>query len=309
MITPDSDLEAGVGESRSRAFAFTAVALIVCFVRPLYQLVKFAISSELYSHIVLIPFISAYLVWPMRKSLHTNRAPNRKLSVIFAVMGLLALAGFWAAAARRVKLETEDSLALTTLSFVLLFLGTCTWFLSKDTLRKICFPLGFLLLMVPLPVRFTSSLDTFLQYGSADVALVLFNLFGTPVFHQDLTLQLPGISLEVAPQCSGIHSSLALFITSLLAGYFFLRSFWKRGALLFAVLPLAIRLALHLHPPSQCPRPRTWPPPVYSTAQFTVAPLAVTSTKSSACGLFQSNRVTVPRSETGFCSSNSARNS
>jgi exosortase/archaeosortase family protein len=46
--------------------------------------------------------------------------------------------------------------------------------------------------------------------------------------------------MEVAPQCSGIHSSVALFIISLLAGYLFLRLRWKRATLALAVIPLAL---------------------------------------------------------------------
>src|SRR5262249_56535760 len=37
-------------------------------------------------------------------------------------------------------------------------------------------------------------------------------------YTQGLVFDLPGFSLEVAPECSGIHSTLVLFITSLLAG-------------------------------------------------------------------------------------------
>jgi len=51
---------------------------------------------------------------------------------------------------------------------------------------------------------------------------------------------LPGFSLDVAPECSGIHSSLVLLITSLLAGHLFLRVPWKRAVLTLAVIPLAI---------------------------------------------------------------------
>ena len=44
----------------------------------------------------------------------------------------------------------------------------------------------------------------------------------------------------MAPECSGIHSSLVLFITSLLAGYLLLNSPWKRAVLVLAVVPLAL---------------------------------------------------------------------
>jgi exosortase/archaeosortase family protein len=44
----------------------------------------------------------------------------------------------------------------------------------------------------------------------------------------------------VAPECSGIRSTLVLFITSLVAGQLFLRSRWKRALFALAVIPLGI---------------------------------------------------------------------
>ena len=75
---------------------------------------------------------------------------------------------------------------------------------------------------------------------SASAAAWFFKLYGTPFFRVETYFQLPGFSLNVAPECSGIHSSLALFITSLVASYLFLRSPWRRTLLCLAVLPLAI---------------------------------------------------------------------
>jgi exosortase len=93
--------------------------------------------------------------------------------------------------------------------------------------------------MVPFPAFFRHWAEEILQSGSAGFATALFKLTGTPVYSRDLIIQLPDISLQVAPECSGIHSSLALFITSLLAGYFFLNSYWRRCILTAAVIPLA----------------------------------------------------------------------
>jgi exosortase/archaeosortase family protein len=68
----------------------------------------------------------------------------------------------------------------------------------------------------------------------------MFQLLGTTLWRQDLIFRLPGITLEVAPECSGIHSTLALFITSTIAAYLYLKSPWRRVALVAAVLPLAL---------------------------------------------------------------------
>jgi exosortase C (VPDSG-CTERM-specific) len=122
----------------------------------------------------------------------------------------------------------------------MLFGAACALFLGRPALRSLAFPLGFLVFMVPFPMVLRTGMETFLQHGSAAVAFGLFKLSGTPVFCEGLRFQLPGFMMEVAPQCSGIHSSLALFITSLLAGYFFLHSRWKRATLALAVIPLAL---------------------------------------------------------------------
>jgi exosortase/archaeosortase family protein len=55
-----------------------------------------------------------------------------------------------------------------------------------------------------------------------------------------LVFQLPSITLNIASECSGIHSSVVLFITSLLAGYIFLQSPWKRIIFILVAVPLGI---------------------------------------------------------------------
>lgn len=240
MPTGAQNGESGQNLSRLRGFIVAAVVLVLCFSLPLYGLVRFAIQSELYSHIVLIPFISGYLVWLRRRTLPPPSSPDRRTAAVPSAIGAVLLAGYWIAALSGTELAREDSLALTTLSFLMFFGAACGLFLGKPTLHALAFPLGFLVFMVPIPVFLTDGIETFLQHGSAAVAFGFFKLSGTPVFYRGLSFQLPGFSMQVASQCSGIHSSLALFITSLLAGYFFLRTPWKRATLALAVVPLAM---------------------------------------------------------------------
>jgi exosortase C (VPDSG-CTERM-specific) len=94
--------------------------------------------------------------------------------------------------------------------------------------------------MVPFPTPVHIAIETFLQHGSAAVAYAFFQVSGMPVFMDNLYFQLPGFDMQVAPECSGIHSSLALLITSLAAGQLFLRSPWRRAALAAFVIPLAL---------------------------------------------------------------------
>jgi exosortase len=79
-----------------------------------------------------------------------------------------------------------------------------------------------------------------LQHASAEVAARLFPLVGVPFFRTGLWFQLPTITLEVAPECSGIRSTLVLFITSLVAGHLVLEKPWQKAAFAALVVPLGI---------------------------------------------------------------------
>jgi exosortase len=72
------------------------------------------------------------------------------------------------------------------------------------------------------------------------MANLLFNLSGMPFLRAGQIFQLPNITLEVAQECSGIRSSLVLFITSILAANLFLNTTWRRLALVAIVIPLGI---------------------------------------------------------------------
>jgi exosortase len=79
-----------------------------------------------------------------------------------------------------------------------------------------------------------------LQRGSAGVAFVLLKLTGTLVHREGFVFQIPGLAFVVAPECSGIRSGIRLFIASNLAGHLLLRSWWRRGALVLAAIPILI---------------------------------------------------------------------
>ena len=85
-----------------------------------------------------------------------------------------------------------------------------------------------------------SGIERFFQYTSAELAFRFIDWSGTAVFREGLVFTMPGLSVSVAPECSGIRSSFVLFITSLLAGHLFLRSAWHRVLLALFVIPLGI---------------------------------------------------------------------
>jgi len=219
--------------------ACTAV-LAGCFAMPLTGLARLTLHSELYSHILLIPFVSVYLGWVNRNNLPPDSNPDRKLASLPFATGLLLLVSYYFSPRWGLELVPVDSLAWTTLSFLCLFVAVCFSCVGKSALRSLAFPLAFLIFCVPFPVFVRDAIEAFLQHRSADAAELLFGLVGTPLLRNGVDFQLPGFRLQVAPECSGIRSTLVLFISSLVAGYLFLRTPWKRALFALVVIPLGI---------------------------------------------------------------------
>ncbi|HEX5399667.1 MAG TPA: exosortase/archaeosortase family protein, partial [Verrucomicrobiae bacterium] len=130
--------------------------------------------------------------------------------------------------------------AVMVIAFLLFLFGACAFLLGGNMLRALAFPLGFLIFMAPIPTVAMPSIDAFLQHGSALAAQVLFSMAGTPFLRDGLVFQLPGINLQVAPECSGIQSSMVLLISGLLAGYLFLRRPWSRTLMVLLMIPLGL---------------------------------------------------------------------
>jgi exosortase C (VPDSG-CTERM-specific) len=221
--------------------AVETVLLGICFSRPLYELLRFSLHSDLFSYIPLIPAISAYLVWTEREKITTEVRSCRIGAAIAFLIGTGIAAGWWQAARAGWNPTHQDYLTLMTLSLVFFFWGACLGLLGWKVMRSAAFPAAFLIFAVPMPTAWVGHIDAFFQITSAWTAQVFFNAVGTATLRRGLELDLPGVpALLVGPECSGIHSTIVLFMTSFLAGYLFLRRTWTRTILVLAVVPLAI---------------------------------------------------------------------
>jgi len=107
-------------------------------------------------------------------------------------------------------------------------------------MRSGTFACGLLFLTVPIPSPLLNRAIHALQAGSAEVTEVLFDLAGIPTLREGFIFHLSRINIEVARECSGIRSSVALFIITLLISHFRLRSWWAKGVFLIVGLLMTI---------------------------------------------------------------------
>ena len=225
---------------RNLLFTLFALSVSVILAGPLRALLNYALDTENKhaSQIVLIPFISAALIYINRKNIfrdvHYSPAPG--LLVLILGAGLL-LAGYTVGAG----LEEGDRLALMTSSAVVFWLGAFLLFYGTTAFKTAIFPLLFMGFFIPIPSVVLNGVIAVLQRGSAEMSLVLLKLSGTPVLRESVYLfRLPDLVIEVAPECSGIRSGISMLISSLLAGHLFLRSTVRRGVLVAVAVPILI---------------------------------------------------------------------
>src|SRR4051812_37583555 len=105
--------------SRLRIFVVFSIILTLCFIRPLFDLIRFALHSDLYSHILLVPFISAYLIWLNHKrrglprQSQTKAARETLISICLFLLGAMVLAIYFWARRSGHAFPQQDYLAFT----------------------------------------------------------------------------------------------------------------------------------------------------------------------------------------------------
>ncbi len=217
-----------------------AIVLLAAFGRPLLALINYAAWSELRSYILLVPFVSAYLLYIRRDQLPKQYATDFPLAIVSVAAGLGVLVfSYWLDFTGRAPAD-NDRLALLILSFLCCLAAGGFFVLGRAWMQAAAFPLAYLIFMVPMPDTMADALETASKSAAAEVANLLFHLSGTPFLRVGAIFQLPDITIEVAQECSGIRSSWVLFMTSILAANLFLKTPWRRLALIAFVIPLGI---------------------------------------------------------------------
>jgi exosortase len=195
-----------------------------------------ALSDDSASHVVLVPFVSLGLIWARRRIVFAAARSFPSGIAVAAAAGAVAAA--WAFG----LLPGTRGLSLVwpVASLATAWIGGFLVFFGPEAFKAARFPLLFLLLAIPMPDAALGAATAVLKSGSTEAVDVLFALSGTPYYRSAFVFELPTVAIEIADECSGIRSSIALGVMALLAGHLYLDSAWQKAVLLLAVLPLAI---------------------------------------------------------------------
>jgi exosortase len=205
----------------------------------LFATFALALQSDVYNHILLILPISIALIsreWRSRKIQPEPNLPTGYALMLTALtIGFVGSRWWWLG-----SLAVDEKHFLSMAALVTWWIGSFVCCFGTRISRMSVFPLCFLLWLIPLPEFALNHIVGFLQQGSADAARLLFAIAGVPVAQDGIRLSIPGLTLEVAKECSSIRSSLILMVTTMVLAHLLLRSAWGRALVILAVIPLAI---------------------------------------------------------------------
>jgi len=119
--------------------ACMAIVLVAAFAQPLLALISYAARSQLFSYILLIPFVSAYLLYVRRHQLPKNHVADLPIASVCLAAGLSVLAfTYWSDFAGRAPAD-NDRLALLTLSSLCCLVAGAFFFFGRAWMRAAAF--------------------------------------------------------------------------------------------------------------------------------------------------------------------------
>jgi exosortase len=174
--------------------------------------------------------VALYFVWERR---HRVQALPLRPTVL----------GWFVVAASLVVLATGllgAELFLTRISIIGVIIGVILFTGGWQHLRALAFPVGFLLLMIPIPAIIFNQIAFPLQLLASRVGQSSMSALNIPALREGNVIVLANITLEVAEACSGIRSLISLLTLGIVFGYFVDPRGGMRTAIALATIPIAV---------------------------------------------------------------------
>lgn len=188
-------------------------------------------TTDDYAHGPIVLAVSLWLAWKAMPALLALDAPGRPLAGWSALLfGLLLY----------VLGRSQSILMFEVGSLIPVAAGTLLIQRGWQGFRLLRFAVLFLLFLVPLPGVLVDSLTGPLKQYVSVLAENILYWAGYPIGRSGVTLVVGQYQLLVADACSGLNSMFSLSALGLL--YLHLtghRQWWRNGALLASVLPIA----------------------------------------------------------------------
>ncbi len=183
-----------------------------------------------YSHGVLIPLITGYLIWQRQQEIQSTASSGSWLGLLVALGGMaLFFVG-----------EFSAIYALQQYAILVVLLG---WTLSATgwkVFRIIAVPLLILFFTIPLPQFLYANLSAKLQLVSSEVGVAVIRLFDISVFLEGNVIDLGSYKLQVVEACNGLRYLFPLMTLGFVMAYLYQAALWKRAFVFLSTIPITV---------------------------------------------------------------------
>lgn len=183
-----------------------------------------------YSHGILIPFVTAFLIWQKRDILSKIKPESSPwgLKLFFLGIAINLLSALF-----RIYFTSGFSMIIVLYGLILHFYGS-------KTLKEVFFPISFLVFMIPLPMVVVTNLSFRLKIFAAQIAVVALNNMRLFCVQHGSTIVLRHAYVVVDDVCSGLRSLITLMALGSLFAYWMKSSFSKKIILFLSTIPIAV---------------------------------------------------------------------
>jgi len=193
---------------------------------------RYQAPDSYYSHGLLVPLISAFLIWRKRAALRNNYENT------FNEMGLVLVA---CSLLVHVVSTILNIYFVSSYSIMGIIFGISIFLLGIKATKQIMFPLFFIFFMLPLPQTAINVISFPLKMFVTKSVVWLLRLFmDVPIRNEGFIIYFPRSSLLVENPCSGLRSLIVVMALGSIFAYL-LKSGMNRKIILFTLsIPIAV---------------------------------------------------------------------
>ena len=186
-------------------------------------------ENSYYSHGILVPFVTLFLIWKKRDVLKKIPYKTSPWGLRLFATGILF---YWLSALLHVYFTSGFSMLIVTAGLVLHFYG-------QRILREILFPLLFLIFMIPLPLIVVAFVCFKLKVMAAQLATFILNIIGLHAIQESSLIKMNHTYVLVEDTCGGLRSLISLTALGSIFAYRLKLRLTKKLALFVSAIPIA----------------------------------------------------------------------